>query len=131
MRYTFAPCGIYAFGEPAHMYHSITATVWWRRWARVTNITPNLRQPRKYWMDIKTVPSVGLIMKKMYRELLAARRPTDGLTLGDIDRICLLCTEKNRRCNATAGSPPNTSRPNFSMSTLCIYNQTTPVPRTL
>lgn len=32
--------------------------------------------------------------EKMYRELLAARRPTDGLPLCDIDRICLLCTEK-------------------------------------
>ena len=33
--------------------------------------------------------------EKLYRELLAARRPTDGLALGDIDRICLLCTEKS------------------------------------
>ena len=33
--------------------------------------------------------------EKMYRELLTARRPTDGLAPGDIDRICLLCTEKS------------------------------------
>ena len=33
--------------------------------------------------------------EKLYRELLAARRPADGLALGDIDRICLLCTEKS------------------------------------
>ena len=32
--------------------------------------------------------------EKLYRELLAARRPTDGLAPVDIDRICLLCTEK-------------------------------------
>ena len=32
--------------------------------------------------------------EKLYRELLVARRPTDGLAPGDIDRICLLCTEK-------------------------------------
>ena len=33
--------------------------------------------------------------EKLYRELLAARRPVDGLAPGDIDRICLLCTEKS------------------------------------
>ena len=33
--------------------------------------------------------------EKMYRELLAARRPADGLAQGDIYRICLLCTEKS------------------------------------
>ena len=33
--------------------------------------------------------------EKMYRELLTARRPTDGLVASDIDRICLLCTEKS------------------------------------
>ena len=32
--------------------------------------------------------------EKLYRELLVARNPTDGLAPGDIDRICLLCTEK-------------------------------------
>ncbi len=33
--------------------------------------------------------------EKLYRELLVARRPTDGLAPVDIDRICLLCTEKS------------------------------------
>ena len=33
--------------------------------------------------------------EKMYRELLAARRPADGLAPADIYRICLLCTEKS------------------------------------
>ena len=33
--------------------------------------------------------------EKMYRELLATRRPTDGLTPVDINHICLLCTEKS------------------------------------
>lgn len=33
--------------------------------------------------------------EKLYRELLVARRPTDGRAPGDIDRICLLCTEKS------------------------------------
>ena len=32
--------------------------------------------------------------EKLYRELLVARRPTDGLAPVDIDRICLLCIEK-------------------------------------
>lgn len=33
--------------------------------------------------------------EKMYRELLAARHPTAGLSPTDLDRICLLCTEKS------------------------------------
>ena len=33
--------------------------------------------------------------EKMYRELLATRRPTDGLAPDDINRVCLLCTEKS------------------------------------
>lgn len=32
--------------------------------------------------------------ERMYRELLASRHPTAGLTPDGIDRICLLCTEK-------------------------------------
>lgn len=33
--------------------------------------------------------------ERMYRELLATRHPTAGLTPDNIDRICLLCTEKS------------------------------------
>lgn len=33
--------------------------------------------------------------ERMYRELLTTRHPTTGLTPDDIDRICLLCTEKS------------------------------------
>lgn len=33
--------------------------------------------------------------ERMYRELLATRHPTDGLAPTDLDRICLLCTEKS------------------------------------
>lgn len=33
--------------------------------------------------------------ERMYRELLAARHPTVGITPGALDRICLLCTEKS------------------------------------
>lgn len=35
--------------------------------------------------------------ERMYRELLATRHPTAGLTPDNIDRICLLCTEKSAR----------------------------------
>jgi len=35
------------------------------------------------------------IFEKMYRELLAARHPTVGLTPDVLDRVCLLCTEKS------------------------------------
>ena len=33
--------------------------------------------------------------ERMYRELLATRHPTEGLSPADLDRICLLCTEKS------------------------------------
>lgn len=33
--------------------------------------------------------------EQMYRELLATRHPTAGLSTADLDRICLLCTEKS------------------------------------
>lgn len=33
--------------------------------------------------------------ERMYRELLAIRHPTEELHPADIDRICLLCTEKS------------------------------------
>ena len=33
--------------------------------------------------------------ERMYRELLATRHPTAGLAPADLDRICLLCTEKS------------------------------------
>ncbi len=33
--------------------------------------------------------------ERMYRELLATRHPTAGMTPADLDRICLLCTEKS------------------------------------
>lgn len=33
--------------------------------------------------------------ERMYRELLTTRHPTTGLTPDDIERICLLCTEKS------------------------------------
>lgn len=33
--------------------------------------------------------------ERMYLELLVTRHPTDGLSSADLDRICLLCTEKS------------------------------------
>ena len=33
--------------------------------------------------------------ERMYRELLATRQPAAGLSPTDLDRICLLCTEKS------------------------------------
>lgn len=33
--------------------------------------------------------------ERMYRELLATHQPTAGLVASDLDRICLLCTEKS------------------------------------
>ena len=53
--------------------------------APTTEILTGYKNGRISWADYE----------KMYRELLAARRPTDGLAPVDIDRICLLCTEKS------------------------------------
>ena len=53
--------------------------------APTTEILAGYKNGRITWADYE----------KLYRELLAARRPTDGLAPGDIDRICLLCTEKS------------------------------------
>ena len=53
--------------------------------APTTEILTGYKNGRITWADYE----------KLYRELLAARRPTDGLAPVDIDRICLLCTEKS------------------------------------
>ena len=53
--------------------------------APTTEILAGYKNGRITWADYE----------KLYRELLAARRPVDGLAPGDIDRICLLCTEKS------------------------------------
>ena len=53
--------------------------------APTTEMLAGYKNGRITWADYE----------KLYRELLAARRPTDGLAPGDIDRICLLCTEKS------------------------------------
>lgn len=49
-----------------------------------TEILAGYKDGRITWPDYE----------RMYRELLAARHPTAGLTPDGIDRICLLCTEK-------------------------------------
>ena len=53
--------------------------------APTTEILAGYKNGRISWADYE----------KMYRELLTARRPADGLAPIDIDRICLLCTEKS------------------------------------
>ena len=53
--------------------------------APTTEILTGYKNSRITWADYE----------KLYRELLAACRPVDGLAPGDIDRICLLCTEKS------------------------------------
>lgn len=53
--------------------------------APTTEILAGYKDGRITWPDYE----------RMYRELLAARHPTAGLTPADIDRICLLCTEKS------------------------------------
>ena len=53
--------------------------------APTTGILAGYKDGRITWPDYE----------RMYRELLATRRPADGLAPDDIDRICLLCTEKS------------------------------------
>jgi len=50
-----------------------------------TEILAGYKDGRITWLDYE----------RMYRELLATRRPTDGLAPTNPDRICLLCTEKS------------------------------------
>lgn len=53
--------------------------------APTTEILEGYKNGRITWADYE----------KMYRELLVARRPTDGAEPATFDRICLLCTEKS------------------------------------
>ena len=50
-----------------------------------TEILASYKDGRITWPDYEL----------MYRELLATRHPTAGLTPDALDRICLLCTEKS------------------------------------
>lgn len=67
------------------------ATALWPRYeyhpefAPTSDILAGYKDGRITWPDYE----------KMYRELLAKRNPTAGMTPVDIDRICLLCTEKS------------------------------------
>lgn len=62
---------------PRYEYHP--------EFAPSTEILTSYKDGRITWPDYE----------KMYRELLTARNPTDGLALDAFDRICLLCTEKS------------------------------------
>ena len=53
--------------------------------APTTEILAGYKEGRITWSDYE----------RMYRELLATRQPTAGLVASDLDRICLLCTEKS------------------------------------
>lgn len=50
-----------------------------------TEILAGYKDGRITWPDYE----------RMYRELLATRHPTEGFVSADLDRICLLCTEKS------------------------------------
>ena len=50
-----------------------------------TEILAEYKDGRITWPDYE----------RMYRELLAARHPAAGLAATNLDRICLLCTEKS------------------------------------
>lgn len=53
--------------------------------APTTEILAGYKDGRITWPDYE----------RMYRELLATRHPTMVLTPADLERICLLCTEKS------------------------------------
>lgn len=50
-----------------------------------TEILAGYKYGRITWLDYE----------RIYRELLDTRNPTNGMTPVDLDRICLLCTEKS------------------------------------
>lgn len=62
---------------PRYEYHP--------EFAPTSEILARYKDGRITWADYE----------RMYRELLATRHPTKELTPADLDRICLLCTEKN------------------------------------
>ncbi len=62
---------------PLYQYHP--------EFAPTAKILAGYKDGRITWADYE----------QMYRELLATRRPTDGITPDALDRICLLCTEKS------------------------------------
>ena len=62
---------------PRYEYHP--------EFAPTAEILAGYKDSRIIWPDYE----------QMYRELLAARHPTAGLSTADLDRICLLCTEKS------------------------------------
>lgn len=67
---------------PRYEYHP--------EFAPTAEILAGYKDSRIIWPDYE----------QMYRELLATRHPTAGLTPDTIDRICLLCTEKSAlRCH--------------------------------
>lgn len=62
---------------PRYEYHS--------EFAPTTEILAGYKDGRMTWPDYE----------RMYRELLTTRNPTAELAPADLDRICLLCTEKS------------------------------------
>lgn len=62
---------------PRYEYHP--------EFAPTTEILAGYKDGRITWPDYE----------RMYRELLSARNPTSELSPTDLDRICLLCTEKS------------------------------------
>ena len=62
---------------PRYEYHP--------EFAQTSEILAGYKDGRITWPDYE----------RMYRELLATRHPTYGSTPADLDRICLLCTEKS------------------------------------
>ena len=75
---------------PFYSGDSLAATLGTRyeyhpEFAPTSEILAGYKDGRITWSDYE----------RMYRELLAARHPTAGLSPTDLDRICLLCTEKS------------------------------------
>lgn len=62
---------------PRYEYHP--------EFAPTSDILAGYKDGRITWPDYE----------RIYRELLVARLPTNGMALVDLDRTCLLCTEKN------------------------------------
>ena len=112
-----------ACAAPACTPRFTVAKIWPRYWARVTNTIPNLRQPHKFLLDIKTAASLGPIMKNCIANCWLRADQSMGSPRATLTAYACYVL-KNPQCNATAGSPRNILHRIFPTSTLCICKKT-------
>ena len=79
----------------AHTYHFTVAKLWPRHWGDRYEYHPEFAPTVEILAGYKDGRITWPAYERMYHELLAACHPAAGIAQADIDRICLLCTEKS------------------------------------